>query len=396
MPSARIQAAPALCSVISAGCAKYGKREGLSAADLFNEALSELFENCPKLSSSDIKALYLGQAFESFEHRANTAASFASNFGFQNIPSTRMETVSSSGGSAVRQGVLSILLGSYDVVICAGVEKMTTKETTEALEIISMASDRPIEQWNGATLSALNALAAREHMRRFGTTEEQLAMVAVKNHKNAFTNPKAYLRKEITVEDVMASRKICSPLKLLDCSPVCDGASAIALCRSEIASRFSDDPVDVIASSEASDSDFIYRENITEFASTRISSKRAFDSCGLGAKDMDLIELHDAFTINEVIAYEDVGLCEKGQGGKLAESGSTSIGAETPVNTSGGLKAKGHPVGSSGVGQVYEIYEQLTEKVSGPRKVEGAKLGMTHSMGGTGVTAIVHVFRKRA
>jgi len=283
----------------------------------------------------------------------------------------------------------------YDIIICAGAEKMTTVETSGALEIISMASDRPFEQWNGATLSALNALAAREHMRKYGTTEEQLAAIAVKNHENALDNEKAYLRKRISIGDVLASKKICTPLKLLDCSPVCDGASAVALCRSSIALKYIDTPIDIIGSGEASDSDLVYREELTGFASTKLAAKEALDMCNLRIQDMDFIEVHDAFTINEIIAYEDLGLCEKGEGGKLAENGITSIRGEIPVNTSGGLKAKGHPIGSSGIGQVSEVFEQLSGKVSGSRAVKDAKLAMTHSMGGAGVDALVHVFRRR-
>jgi acetyl-CoA C-acetyltransferase len=274
-------------------------------------------------------------------------------------------------------------------------EKMTTVETGEALEIISEASDRPFEQWNGATLSALNALAAREHMRKYGTTEEQLASVAVKNHENALSNEKAYLRKRISIADVMASRKISTPLKLLDCSPVCDGASAVLLCRSDLVTKYSETPIDIIGSGEASDSDFIYREVLTGFLSTRIAVKHALETSGMTIKDMDLIEVHDAFTINEIIAYEDLGLCEKGRGGRFAESGATTIRGDIPVNTSGGLKAKGHPIGSSGIGQVYEVFEQLTGRVENPRRVDDAKIAMTHSMGGAGVDALVHVFERR-
>ena len=258
-----------------------------------------------------------------------------------------------------------------------------------------MAADRPFEQWNGVTLTALNALAAREHARRFGTTEEQLAMVAVKNHKNAFANPKAYLQKIITVENVLSSRQICSPLKLLDCSPVCDGASCVVLCKPELAPKFTDKPIDIIASSEASDTDFVYREDVTSFTATKIASKQALDMCDMSIGNMNLIEVHDAFTINEIIAYEDLGLCEKGSAGKFVESGATEIGGRIPVNTSGGLKAKGHPVGSSGTGQVYEMYEQLTGSVSKERKVEGARVGLVHSMGGAGVTVQIHVLIKR-
>ena len=384
-----------LCSIITAGCSKYGKREGLSGAELFDEALDEMFANCEKLERGDIDAAYVGQGFESFEHRANVAGGFVNNYGLRNIPAVRVEAVSSSGGSSMRQGVLGILSGEFDVVLCGGVEKMTGMETSEALEIISMAADRPFEQWNGVTLTALNALAAREHARRFGTTEEQLAMVAVKNHKNAFANPKAYLQKIITVENVLSSRQICSPLKLLDCSPVCDGASCVVLCKPELAPKFTDKPIDIIASSEASDTDFVYREDVTSFTATKIASKQALDMCDMSIGNMNLIEVHDAFTINEIIAYEDLGLCEKGSAGKFVESGATEIGGRIPVNTSGGLKAKGHPVGSSGTGQVYEMYEQLTGSVSKERKVEGARVGLVHSMGGAGVTVQIHVLIKR-
>jgi len=384
-----------ICSVVSAGCARYGIRTGLSGSDLFNEALDELFLNCSGIKPPEVDAVYIGQGFESFEHRANIAPGFANNYGFRNIPSTRVESVSSSGGTSLRQAILGLLSGLCKVVICAGVEKMTSVDTSFALEIISEASDRPFEQWNGATLSALNALAAREHMRRYGTTEEQLASVAVKNHENALSNEKAYLRKKISVQDVLSSRKICTPLKLLDCSPLCDGASALLLCTPEIATRYSDNPVDIIGTGEASDSDFIYRDELTSFISTKLALKQVLEMSGRTIKDMDLIEVHDAFTINEVIAYEDLGLCPKGEGGKFAESGSTSIHGEIPVNTSGGLKAKGHPIGSSGIGQAYEIYQQLTGKVESARRVDGAKTGMTHSMGGAGVDALVHVFRSR-
>ncbi|MHB2036508.1 MAG: thiolase C-terminal domain-containing protein [Nitrososphaerales archaeon] len=385
----------AISSVISAGCAKYGRREGFSGAELFYEALDELFSNCPKLERRNIKAAYIGQGFESFEHRANIAGGFVNNYGIQNIPASRIESVSSSGGSCLRQGVLGIMSGLFDVVLCGGVEKMTLKDTSEALEVISMAADRPFEQWNGVTLTALNALAAREHMKKYGTTESQLAMVAVKNHQNALTNPKAYLQKQISVEDVLASRKICTPLKLLDCSPMCDGASCVALCKPELATKFTDSPIDILGSAEASDADFVYRDELTSFAATRIASREALKMADLNVKEMDFIEAHDAFTINELIAYEDLGLCDKGAGGKLMESGATRIGGTIPVNTSGGLKAKGHPVGSSGIGQVYEVYQQLSGKVSRERRVEKAEVALTHSMGGAGVTVQVHVFNKR-
>jgi acetyl-CoA C-acetyltransferase len=383
-----------LCSLISAGCARYGRREGLSAAELLNEALDELFVNCPKLDKRAVQGIYIGQAFEAFEHKAS-GAEVTNNYGFQNLPTIRAETASSSGGASLRLGVLAILSGIYDVVLCCGVEKMTSLETPEAVEIISMASNRAFEQWSGANLAALNALVAREHMRKYGTTEEQLATVAVKNHRNAFENPKAYLHKLVSVKEVLASKTICSPLKLYDCSPMCDGASVVALCSPEIARKFTDATIDLVGSGEASDSDVVYRDDLTSFLSTRISSTKALQMCGMGIKDMDLIEVHDAFTINEIIAYEDLGLCETGKGGEFAENSTTELGGDIPVNTSGGLKAKGHPIGSSGIGQVYEVFQQLSGQVTGSRKVKDAKVAMTHSMGGAGVTAFVHIFKNR-
>ncbi len=266
-----------------------------------------------------MRALYVGQGFESFEHQANTAPGMANNFGFANIPSVRVDTVSSSGGSALHQAVLGILSREYNLVICGGVEKMTTMETPDALEVISMAADRAFEQWNGATLPALNALAASEHMRRFGTTEEQMAQVAVKNHDNAFENKKAYLHKRITVQEVLSSRKVSTPLKLLDCSPICDGASCAALCSPELASKFTDSPIDIVGSAEASDCDLVFRDDLTGFRATQIASRKAFKQSGVGVKDLDFAELHDAFTINEIIAYEDIGLCQKGEGGSSSK-----------------------------------------------------------------------------
>jgi acetyl-CoA C-acetyltransferase len=384
-----------LCSVISAGCAAYGRREGLSGKELFNEALEEMFSNCPKLERKNVEALYLGQAFESFEHQASTAAGIANDFGFQNIPATRIDSVSASGGAALRQAVLGIMSGSFDIVVCGGVEKMTTKDTAEAIEIISMASNRPFEQWNGATLTSLNALAARVHMKKFGTTEEDMAQVAVKNHKNAFDNPKAFFKKIITIDDVLGSRPISTPLKLLDCSPICDGASALALCRPGIAGEFDDDPIDIIGSAEASDSDFVFRDEMASFKATLIASKRAYEMSELKPEELDFAEVHDAFTINELIAYEDLGFCKRGDSKKLIEAHETDLGGSLPVNVSGGLKAKGHPVGSSGTGQVFEVFTQMKGLARPSRSVKDANVALTHSMGGAGVTVQVHIFQRR-
>jgi acetyl-CoA C-acetyltransferase len=272
---------------------------------------------------------------------------------------------------------------------------MTHLETGQVTEIISMASDFPFEQWCGATLPALNALAAREHMRKYGTSEMQMAKVAVKNHKNAFDNPKAHFHKLITVDDVLTSKPVATPLKLFDCSPISDGASCVVLASPENARRFTDEPLDVVASAEATDKDFVYRTDLTSFVSTRIAAREAYELAGVTSKDIDFFEIHDAFTINEIIGYEDLGLCKKGHGGDLIDRGEVSLRGEFPVNSSGGLKGKGHPVGSSGIGQVYEAFLQLSGQAE-KRQVSNAAIGLTHSMGGAGVTAEVHILQARS
>lgn len=381
--------------MLSAGCARYGRREGATGKELFSEALEELFSNCPRLAKEDIKALYLGQAFESFEHQANPAPGIANEFGLRSIPSTRVESVSSSGASAIRQGVLAIMSGEYDVVIAGGLEKMTTRQTPEAIDIISMASESYFEQWNGATLTSLNALAARAHMKEYGTTEQDLALVAVKNHLNALDNPKAFFHKQITVEDVLSSRPISTPLKLLDCSPICDGASAIALSKPDIASKYDDAPIDIIASSDASDCDFIFRDELTSFRATRLAASRAYSMSGVSPDELDFAEVHDAFTMNELIAYEDLGFCKPGESRFMIENHETEPGGRLPVNTSGGLKAKGHPVGSSGSGQAYEVFTQMKGLCAPSRSVDDPDLALTQSMAGAGVSVQIHIFQRR-
>ncbi len=384
-----------LASIITAGCAKYGRRDGLYARELLAEALDEAFENCPRLSRADIDAFYLGQAFEAFEHQANTAPSSAGGYGFRRIPAIRLDSVSSSGASALRQAVLGIRSGEYDVVIAAGVEKMTHVPTSVALDVISMASDRPFEQWNGVTLAAINAMMARMYLRDYKATEEHLAMIAVKNHRNGFYNPKAHLRRIVTVAEVLASKAVATPLKLLDCSPISDGASCVVLCRPELAARYTDCPVDIVASAEATDLNFVFREQLLGFEATRVAAAMAYAQAEASADKVDLFEVHDAFTINELLAYEDLGMCAKGSASRLLENSETSVGGRIPVNPSGGLKSKGHPVGSSGTGQAYEIFLQLTGRVEPERAVKGAHTALSHSMGGAGESVQVHVYRKR-
>jgi acetyl-CoA C-acetyltransferase len=234
---------------------------------------------------------------------------------------------------------------------------------------------------------------ARAHMHKFGTTEEQLAAVAVKNHKNAVHNPNAQFQNEITIEDVMNSTKVASPLKLLDCSPITDGAAALILCETEKAKKICQMPIEIIASSQASDSLALSnRKNLYESLATKIAAENAYKQAGVSSKDISFAEVHDCFTIAELLAIEGLGFFKQGTGGKATEEGKTALNSEISINTSGGLKAKGHPVGATGVAQAVEVCMQL-RKEAGARQVKDAKIGLSHNVGGSGATAVVHIFK---
>ena len=384
-----------LVSIISAGLSKFGKLEGLYGREIFAEAAKEAFDRCPNLDpKKDIQALFVGHMGESYEHQGHTGATLADWAGLLHIPATRTETACASSGAALRAGIFAVFSGLYDVVMVGGVEKMTNRTTPEVTEFLAMASDFPFEQWHGITFPGLYALMATAHMHEYGTTEEQLAMVAVKNHHNGYLNPKAHMQKEITLEKALSSRMIAWPLKLYDCSLITDGASCLIITKPELAKKYTDTPVHIIGSGQASDSIGIYeRESFTSLIAAKIAAKQAYEMAGVTPKDIDVAEVHDCFTIAEIIAYEDLGFCKTGEGGRLIESGETTLEGNLPVNTSGGLKAKGHPVGATGTAQAYEIYLQLTGQAD-KRQVKDARIGLTHNVGGSGATAAVHIFRR--
>jgi len=384
-----------LATIVSAGLSEFGRREGLYGRELFAEAAKEAYERCPNLiPKKDIKALFVGHMGESYEHQGHTGPTLADWAGLLPVQATRIENACASSGVALRWATLAIFSGTYDIVMVGGVEKMTHRTTSDVTEFLAMASDFPFEQWHGITFPGLYALMATAHMHRYGTTEEQMAMVAVKNHHNGALNPKAHMQKEVTLEKAMSSRVIAWPLKLYDCSLITDGASCLILTKPELAKKFTDTPVHIIGSGQASDAIGLYeREDITTLKAGKLAGQEAYNKAKVKPQDVNVAEVHDCFTIAEIIAYEDLGFCKPGKGGSLVEEGATEIGGKIPVNTSGGLKSKGHPVGATGVGQAYEIYLQLTGQAE-KRQVEGAEIGLSHNVGGSGATATVHIYRR--
>lgn len=380
-------------SIIGVGLTKFGELWDKSFRQLIAEAGSKAIMDSG-IEGKDIDAMYIGSMssgrFIGQEHIGSLVAD-ASGFSHIHIPSTRVEGACASGGLAVREGYLSILSGINDVVVIGGIEKMNDVGGATATETLATASDQEWEAFFGATFPALYAMIAKRHMHEYKTTKKQLAQVAVKNHANGAKNPYAQYRREITLDAAMNASPVAYPLGLLDCSPVSDGSAAIVMCASDIAKKYTDKPVKIIGSGQGSDTLALHgRRDICTLDATVHAAKMAYKQANIKPKDVNLAEVHDCFTIAEICAIEDLGFVKKGEGGKAVEEKITTIDGEIPVNTSGGLKSKGHPVGATGVAQVVEIVQQL-RGTADKRQVKNAKVGLAHNVGGSGATSVVHI-----
>ncbi len=381
-------------AIIGVGCTEFGELWDKSFRELFVEAGVSALEDA-NVQGGKIDALYVGNMsggrFIEQEHIGALIADYA-GLASLHIPSTRVEAACASGGLALRQGIIAVASGYHDIVIAGGAEKMTDVGVETTTDALAAAADREWEGVMGATFPGLYAMIARLHMHKYGTTQEQLACVAVKNHHNGTMNPKAQFQNEISIDTVLNSVMVADPLRVFDCSPITDGASAVVLAPAEIAHKYTDTPIYVKASAQASGTLSLHdRRDITTLDATVAAANRAYKMAKLTPKDIDFAEVHDCFTIAEICAIEDLGFVKKGEGGKAAESGITAIGGEIPINPSGGLKACGHPVGATGVKQAVEITLQLRGE-AGKRQVESAGIGLTHNVGGSGGTAVVHIF----
>ncbi len=379
-------------AVIGVGCTTFGEHWGSSFRDLFVEAGALALEDAG-IAGEQIDALYVGNMsagrFVEQEHIGALIADYAGLASFH-TPSTRVEAACASGGLAFRQAVIAVASGMEEIVVAAGVEKMTDVGTGVSVDTLAGAADREWEGFIGATFPGLYAMMANDYIHRYGLTREQLAQVAVKNHYNGARNPIAQFQQEISIDTVINSSLVADPLRLFDCSPITDGASAVVVAPLERARDFSDTPVRVLASAQASDTIALHdRRDLSTLDATVHAARRAFGQARLQHRDIDMVEVHDCFTIAEICASEDLGFCAKGEAGRLTEEGVTALGGDLPVNPSGGLKACGHPVGATGIKQICEIARQLRGEANG-RQVDG-EIGMTHNVGGTGATVVVHI-----
>ncbi len=376
-------------AVVGVGMQKWGEVWEKSLHELFVEAALTAIKDA---GVDHIDSMYVGcmssGLFNGQEHIGSLLADF---LGAAPIPSTRIESACASGGVAFRTGFIEVASGMSDIVLAGGVEKMTDVGGDEATYALGTAAFQDYEGFNGTTFPGIYAMIAHRHMHQFGTTPEQLAQVAVKNHRNGSMNPLAQYPMKITVDQVLNSVMIADPLHILDCSPITDGAAAVILCPVEMAKKLGKPIIKIIGSGQATDTIALHdREDITFLNSTAKAAEIAYKMADKTPEDIDIAEVHDCFTIAEICITEALGFCERGKGGEFVESGKTDIGGQIPINTSGGLKSKGHPVGASGIAQVIEIVHQLRQEVD-KRQVDGAKIGLTQNMGGSGGSAVVHI-----
>ena len=344
------------------------------------------------LSPSQVEAYYLGNfAGPSFVGQNHLAPYIAGAMGITGVPCTRFEAACASSGSAFYHAVSSVAAGLNDVVLVAGVEKMTSQTTPKVTEILAGAGDTCGEVRAGATFPALFAMIARRHMYQYGTTREMMAAVAVKNHENGAKNPLAHMRKVITMEQALKGKPISEPLTVFDCSLISDGAAAVLIAPLERAAEFTDKPVKVMGVAQTSDYVALdQKEDITTFRAVSAAAQKAYKMAGVTAQDIQFAEVHDCFTIAEIIASEDLGFVKKGEGGPYALAGCTRLTGPLPINTSGGLKSKGHPVGATGVGQICDLVYQLRGE-AGERQLARHSLGLAQNLGGSGATAVVTI-----
>ncbi len=363
-------------------CTRYGKTEKTSY-QLAYEAIQESLKDA-QLKIEEIDAIMLANLDFSSGERQRHLPVMLSSMLHTNIPILRIPAACASGGTALWN---ACHLKDHDNILVVGTEKLTGMSTEQITDEFMMANHHIIEQQQGVNFPAMNALVAQQYMDKYQATIDDLALVAFKNHKNAFLNPKAkFYNKEVTLKQIKQSQVVASPLRLYDCSISVDGAAALVLTKEKT-------DVEIAGSALATDAFPFEQEQLTSFKATKVAAKKAYEQADIEPRNLRLLEVHDAFTILELISYEDLGICKPGEAKELIKAGETNMKASKPVNVSGGLKAKGHPLSATGIGQVAEIFDQMKLR-AGKRQLENIKYGLAHNIGGIGGTVTVHILKK--
>ena len=410
-------------SIVGAGMSQFGAFRDKTSRDLFVEAFQDLMDTLDQgIDVEDIECGYVGNySSDLFEGQGHTAPIIADWLGMTPAPVTRIENACASSGSALREGVMAIASGMYDVVLVGGVEKMTGLPTEGVTDVLATAADVLYEVPAGLTFPGIYGALAKAHMDRYETNLDHLLKVGIKNHNNGALNPKAQFN--VTIRQMMERRQaraeqrgetvpdwkdeldflndpasnpwIAWPLRLYDCAPITDGASCLLLVSADIARNFTEKPVQIAGMGQASGRPLHDAEELTSLSAAKYAAAQAYQMAGITPQDVQVAEVHDCFTIAEIIATEDLGFFEPGEGPRAVDEGRTALAGDRPINTSGGLKSKGHPVGASGVAQVIEIFHQLRGE-AGLRQLADPNLevGLTHNVGGTGGTCVVNILRR--
>ncbi|MEE9554500.1 MAG: thiolase domain-containing protein [candidate division Zixibacteria bacterium] len=378
-------------AVIGVGMNKWGEIWKVAIRDLLAESVLLALDDA---GIDSVEAMYIGcmssGLFAGQEHLGSMGPDYS---GICPVPGTRVESACASGGAAFRSAYMHVASGMADIVMAAGVEKMTDVDGGGATFALATAADQEYEVYNGVTFPGLYAMMANHHMNKYGTTRDQMAQVAVKNHLNGSKNPLAQFRMKMTLDQVKNSVMVSDPLTLLDCSPITDGSAAVILCSMDKAKEITKKrTVKIIGSGHASDTiQLAQRDDLSSLKSTAIAAKQALDMAGKKISDIDFAEVHDCFTIAEIMVIEALGIAEAGKGGKATVDGVTAFDGKFPVNASGGLKSKGHPVGATGVAQIVELTKQIRGEADDGRQLKKADIGLAQNMGGSGASSVVHI-----
>ncbi|TYL35945.1 3-ketoacyl-CoA thiolase [Natronococcus pandeyae] len=381
--------------LVGAGQSGYGAFPEESYRSLFRTAFDATTESVPKgLMASEIDEAFVGTLGVGGRQLGLSGPAVTEHVGLDGVPCTRVENACAASGFAVRQAVQAVKSGMADVVLAGGFEVMSDMSSDATKYWLGVSGETEWERLSGTTFAGVYAQMASAHMERYDTTRKQLSRVAVKNHANGAKNPHAQLGFECSLDEAQSAPTVAEPLNLYHCCPTSDGAACALIVSEDVVDEYTDDPIRVAGVGAGSDSVGLFqRDSYVGVPASERAAEAAYDMAGLTPEDLDFAEVHDCFAIAELLAYEDLHFCEKGEAGALVESGATALDGDLPVNTSGGLKSKGHPIGATGAGQVVEAFKQLSGE-AGERQVENPVRGLTHNVGGSGGAAVVHIFEK--
>ena len=383
--------------IIGAGQTPFGSMPKESYRSLFTRAFETAADSVPNGIDDDaIDEAVVGSLGVGGRQLGLSGPAATEHAGLHGIPSSRVENACAASGYAVRQAVQAVKSGMADVAVGGGVELMTDMSSDVTKYWLGVSGETEWERLTGTTFSGVYAQMASAYLNQYNATTDHFSMVAIKNHANGAKNPNAHLGFECSMEDATGAPVVADPLNLYHCCPTSDGAAAVLIASEDVVEEYTNDPIRVAGVGAASERVGLFqRDTYTAISSSKNAAESAYEAAGIEPGDLDFAEVHDCFAIAELLAYEDLGFCERGEAPRLLEEGKTDLDGELPVNASGGLKSKGHPIGATGAGQIAEAFKQLSGR-AGDRQIDDAEVGLTHNVGGSGGGAVVHVLEREA